>query len=47
MGDSLFARLLKAIFRLLWKLFLNTIYIIGKFIELILIQFNNLIKSYI
>jgi len=47
MGDSLIGRFLKAVFILLWKLFLNALYITGKLLESILIQFNNLIKQYL
>jgi len=47
MNDNLFIRFIKAMFRLLWKLFLNAVYIIGKLLESILVQLNNLIQQYL
>jgi hypothetical protein len=47
MEDSLLVRLLKAVFRLLWKLFLNSLYLLGRLIEVSVTALNNLLKNYI
>ena len=47
MGDSLLIRFLKAIFRLLWKLFLNALYLLGRLLEVCVTAINNLLKNYI
>ncbi len=47
MGDSLLVRFLKGIFKLIWKILINALYILGKLAELILIQLNNLLKQYL
>jgi len=47
MGDSLGIRLLKALFSLLWRLFLNVLYLFGRIIEVSITALNNLLKNYI
>lgn len=47
MEDSLIIRLLKAVFKLLWKLFLNALYLLGRLVELGFAILNNVLKNYI
>jgi len=47
MEVNLFIRFLKSVFELLWKLFLNLMYLIGKILEVCITALNTLLKNYI
>ncbi len=47
MQDNIVFRLLRALFLLLWKFLLHTLFILLKLVELIIIQLNKLLESYL
>lgn len=46
-SDSLFIRFIKVLFGLLFKLFLYSLYLVSKVTEVILTEFNNLLKRHL